>query len=165
MAFLDFEKVLEISKTAVHKFYPSAACAILTGSQTEENFVSLVSDIDILIIDFDFAGVSSEGMVYEGIKIDFSRVGIWNLADVLIESCYSKSNTIMNMIIIGHFINDAPNLEVSLRKYCQKLYRNSNVNYFSEYQSIRRNLIMLRKHFSKELRIEEIPLTLSDFIH
>ncbi|KUJ60630.1 hypothetical protein AR687_16505 [Flavobacteriaceae bacterium CRH] len=164
MAFYDYKKVLEISKTAVHKFYPSAACALLTGSQTEENFVSLVSDIDILIIDFELTGVSSEGMVYEGIKIDFSRVGIWNLADVLIESCYSKNNTIMNMIVIGHFINDALNLEVSLRQYCQQLYRNSNVNYFSEYQSIRRNLIMLRKHFSKELRIEEIPLTLSDFM-
>lgn len=164
MAFYDFNKVLELSKTVVYKYYPNAVCAILTGSQTEEDFVSVVSDIDILIIDFELSGVSSEGMIYEGIKIDFSRVGIWNLVDVLTDSCYSKNNTIMNMIVIGHFINDSLNLEASLREYCQILYRSSNVNYFSEYQNIRRSLIMLRKNFSKELRDEEIPLTLSDFM-
>lgn len=155
---------MEISRALVHKYYPNAACAVLTGSQTEEDFVSLVSDIDILIIDFELSGVSSEGMKHNNLKVDFTRVGLWNLVDVLIDSCYSKNNTIMNMIITGYFINDKYNLENSLKTYCQTLYRHSNVNYFSEYRSIRRRLVMLKKHFSKDLKSEQIPLTLSDFM-
>lgn len=164
MALYDLNKVVETSEFLVQKHYPNAVCAILTGSQTEEDFVSVVSDIDILIIDIELSGVSSEGIVYKNINIDFTRVGLWNLLDVLVDSCYSKNNTIMNMIIMGHFINDTLFIEESLRNYCQTLYRNSNVNYFLEYQNIRRSLVMLKKHFSKELKEEQIPLTLSDFL-
>lgn len=160
----DLPKALEISEALVHKYYPNVACAVLTGSQTEEDFVSLVSDIDILIVDYEFSGVSSEGLVHEDYKVDFTRVGLWNLVDVLIDSCYSKNNTIMNMVIQGHFIRDRFNLQNSLKIYCESLYRNSDINYFSEYQRIRRALVMLKKHFSKDLKRELIPLTLSDFM-
>lgn len=164
MNLYDLPKALEISTALVHEYYPNVACAVLTGSQTEEDFVSLVSDIDILIIDYGLSGVSSEGLVHGDYKVDFTRVGLWNLVDVLIDSCYSKNNTIMNMIIQGHFICDTLNLQNSLKTHCQSLYRNSDVNYFSEYQRIRRALVMLKKHFSKDLKSEQILLTLSDFM-
>lgn len=164
MKLYDLPKALEISEALVYEYYPNVACAVLTGSQTEEDFVSLVSDIDILIIDYGLSGVSSEGLIHENYKVDFTRIGLWNLVDILIESCYSKNNTIMNMIIQGHFICDTLNLQNGLKAYCQSLYRNSDVNYFSEYQRIRRALIMLKKHFSKDLRNEQILLTLSDFM-
>jgi len=99
LKFYNLTKALEVSRALVHRYYPNAACAVLTGSQTAEDFVSLVSDIDILIIDFELSGVSSEGMKHNSLKVDFTRVGLWNLVDVLIDSCYSKNNTIMNMII------------------------------------------------------------------
>lgn len=160
----DVSKVLEISKTFVDKFYPDIDFCLLTGSQVEENFVSVVSDIDILIIDRRFSGISSEGIVEDGYKIDFTRVGMYGLPDAIIESCYSRNNTIMNMIIQGIFIYDKFNIQESLKKYCTLLYRGSNLNYFNEYQLIRRNLLKLKKHFSKKLLSHQIPLVLSDLL-
>lgn len=164
MKVYDKNKVLEVSRTLFYEKYPEADCFILTGSQLEEEFVSIVSDIDILIIDSNISGVSSEGMFYKGYKIDFTRVGLYSLNEVLIDSCYSNTNTILNMIIQGIFIEDKHCLELTLKEYCRKLYNNDSINYFSEFKEIRRSLVKLQKNFSKELNEYQIPLTLSDFL-
>ncbi|RRT91821.1 hypothetical protein [Empedobacter falsenii] len=66
MKVYDKNKVLEVSRALFYEKYPDADCFVLTGSQLEEEFVSIVSDIDILIIDSNLSGVSSEGMFYKG---------------------------------------------------------------------------------------------------
>ncbi|MGV0938881.1 hypothetical protein [Empedobacter falsenii] len=164
MKVYDKNKVLEVSRALFYEKYPDADCFVLTGSQLEEEFVSIVSDIDILIIDSNLSGVSSEGMFYKGYKIDFTRVGLYSLNEVLIDSCYSNTNTILNMIIKGVFIEDKHSLELTLKEYCRKLYNIDSINYFSEFKEIRRSLVKLQKNFSKELKDYQIPLTLSDFL-
>ncbi|MGQ8869193.1 hypothetical protein [Myroides sp. TSA_177.3] len=164
MELYDINKVLEVSKTLFSETYPDVECFILTGSQLEKEFVSVVSDIDILIIDSRLSGVSSAGMLYQGYKVDFTRVGLHSLNEVLIDSCYSSSNTIIDMIIKGIFISDKLELEANLKLYCKLLYQGTNINYFNESRGIRRSLIKLKKNFSKDLNEEQIPLTLADFL-
>ena len=154
------EKALEIA----NKYYPEAKCVILTGSQLEPEFLSPVSDIDILLIGSQFNNVSSDGLKEENYKIDFTRVDYLNLINILIDSSYNPNSILIYMLKDGVILKDETGIAKLAKAFCEYLFVEGNKGYHNELRSLKTGLTKLKKHFLKKLDRLYNPFILGDFL-
>ena len=126
-------KTLEI----VDKYYPHTQCVILTGSQLEEDFLTPVSDIDIVLIDETFCDTSSDGAKEGDFKVDFTRVSLINLFELLVDFCYSISPIAAQMLRTGCILRDYKGIASLAKKWCEQIYNRDCYNGENEIKALK----------------------------
>lgn len=154
------EKALEIA----NKYYPEAKCVLLTGSQLEAEFLSPVSDVDIVLIGSQFNNVSSDGLKEENYKIDFTRVDYLNLINILIDNSYNPNPTLIYMLKDGFILKDERGIAKLAKAFCEYLFVKGNKDQHNELRGLRTGLTKLKKHFLKKLDNLYNPFILGDFL-
>ncbi len=158
---------IDIEKLALEfadKYHPGTECVILTGSQTEPDFLSDQSDIDIVLIGSQFHGSSSDGTIDNGHKIDFTIVGYSNIMDMLVDVSYSSPCIVLNMIRTGVILRDETGIGALAKEYCLEAYKKGCRNSTNDAKSIAIWLTKLRKHLMKNLDGRYIPFLAGDFL-
>lgn len=135
------DKINYIKRIALEytdKHYPNISCILLTGSQIDGDILTNHSDIDILLIDSCFSSISSEGMIKNNYKIDFTRVGLYNIIEILIEDLYVANPIFLNMLKGSSVIRD----NLNLMAYFKNFINNIESNEIYDISNISQNSIL-----------------------
>lgn len=135
----------------IDSLYPDHECIILTGSTIEPLYHRPQSDIDVVVVSKEFTGTTSHVLRHRGEMIDITRVGYYQLPDLLIENCYNATGILLTMLATGKILRDRNDLAVTLRAYARDLSAAGNLAYRSDAYSLMRSLVKLRKHIDKKL--------------
>lgn len=135
----------------IDSLYPHHECIMLTGSTLEPLYHRPQSDIDVVVVSKEFTGTTSHLLRHRGNVIDITRVGYFQLPDILIENCYNSTGILLTMFATCKILRDHNDLAATLRAYAMELSAAGNLAYRNDAYSLMRSLVKLRKHISKRL--------------
>ncbi len=140
----------EVSEQILKKYYPNILGAILTGSQKNISNVQINSDIDLVVFDTLFSGISSEIIEHENLKIDVTRVSLTDIYSILIDEAYDLKGLILHMIITGNIIKDNNDIISDIQLLAGDFYNGQTLNYEKEWKGIINGLQQVKKGILKE---------------
>jgi len=147
----------------IKKKYHDTRLILLTGSQLQSEFTKIVSDIDILLIGNSFTGVSSQIIVDGKNVYDITRIGYYDLHDILIKNMYDINGTLLDMICQSSFLDGDFHLFQCIREKALLIKEKGNPSFLIEYKKLRRRLNILKKHVKKDLHTDFYHFMVMDF--
>lgn len=135
----------------IDSLYPCHECIILTGSTLDPHYHRPQSDIDVVVVSKEFTGVTSHVLRHCGEVVDITRVGFFQLHDLMIENSYNSAGILLSMLSTGEILRDRCGLAATLRTYSRRLLAEGNLSYRRDAYTLVRSLVKLRKHLGKRL--------------
>lgn len=157
------QAVIEKAKYFINKYYPNVEYAMITGSVLEAEFITLQSDMDIVLISKEFSGITSHVVVENSDKIDFTRLGYYQISTILIDSAYDHTCIILNMLCRGEILRDNQGVFAQIKDRAKTLLERGNLSSEIEFKKLQREMIKLKKNLSKTLNLQYNFFMLIDF--
>lgn len=155
------KEILEIT----HKIYPTCVGVILTGSQINANNINLKNDIDLVVLDSRISVVSSNYLILNNIKFDFTQIPLNDIENVLFNLAFDAKGKVFSMIKKGKIIKDAKNSIFKLIKTKIEIQFNQvSPNNIISYNGYITLLSKLRKDFDREMDIQTKFFLTNEFI-
>ncbi|MDB5148380.1 MAG: hypothetical protein JWQ57_2400 [Mucilaginibacter sp.] len=138
----------------IDHYYPTAAGAILTGSQQYHEHIDPAHDVDIIIIDPRFSVVSSVTLTISGITLDFVHLPLNDLDNCLQNESFDLQGILFLMIKTGKVIRDSEQgLAAFLQQSVIERYGHLNPPALDEYKRLVRELSKLKKDVLRKNKV------------
>jgi len=150
----------------VQKLFPRSVGIIFTGSQVDSIEVNAITDVDLLVFNFQFSVVSTLSTVINGIPFDITLVPLYDIENVLLNESLHYRGILLSMIANGRIIKDSDQrIMVSIKSVAGSFYSAGHIARAKIYEERVNNLGKLSKEFRKELGYQERFLLVNDFIY
>ncbi|EHQ25537.1 hypothetical protein [Mucilaginibacter paludis] len=150
----------------IQKLFPMSAGIIFTGSQVNNVELNNLSDVDIIVFNFQFSVVSTVNAVISGISLDITLVPLYDIENVLLNESLHYRGILLSMIVNGRIIRDLDNKIVrSIQIAAKSFHKSGHVARTNIYNDRVKDLGRLAKEFRKELDFKQKFLLINDFIY
>jgi hypothetical protein len=157
-------KPLKVKEVA-NKLYPGVDLVILTGSAVIKNGFTPHSDLDVVLIDNRFSGVSSEVTKSESYRIDFTKLNKNAVYKTLLNEAYTSRGTIIVMFWLGLYISGDIDLFNDLKSIATYYHKMGSSLKKEEQQKMNQLAARIRKDIQKNIPSVAQLFLLTDFLN